>query len=91
MVIAGSAAAAVEESAAAEASRLSLNVGGNRAGVIASDCGCVDDGSVEVFGAGVDDEAVLVMAAGGRFVISTRSFVVVGCNDAGAGCGACGG
>lgn len=89
MVMAGSATAAVDDSAPVEESGLSLNVGGNRAGVIASDC--EDDGTVVEFGAGVDDEVVLAIAAGGRFVISTRPSGEFGCNEAGSGCGACGG
>lgn len=86
---AGSATAAVDVSATVEESGLSLNVGGNRAGVIASDC--EDDGMVVEFGAGVDDEVVLAMAAGGRFAISRKLSGESGCNCAGSGCGACGG
>lgn len=85
MVMAGSVTAVVDDSAAVGASGLSLNVGGNRAGVIASDCGCEDVGSVEVFGAGVDDEIVLAIAAGGRFSISTNSSWLPDCSEAGFG------
>lgn len=68
------------------ASGLSLNVGGNRAGVIASDCGCEDEGSVDVLGAGADDDAVAI-AAGGRSSISTELARMSDCIEAGSGCG----
>lgn len=91
MVMAGSVTAAVDDSAAVGASGLSLNVGGNRAGVIASDCGCEDVGSVEVVGPGVDDDVVLTIAAGGRTSISTKSSWLPDCSEAGSGSGGCGG
>lgn len=70
MVMAGSAAAGAG-SKDVGASGLSLNVGGNRVVVISCVCGCENDGSVEVFARGVDDDAFAV-AADGRVSISTE-------------------